>query len=480
MTVAALAPQDWDITICEEHVEPIDWDVDADFIGLTGKVNQVGRLLEVADKFRELGKTVIIGGPNASLDPEAVREHCDILLIGELEDMAKKFFADLESGDWQKEYVAMKPDLDASPLPRFDLYPNDRALSGCVQTSRGCPFACEFCDVIQYLGQKQRHKSVEQIIAELDMLYDIGYRAVFLADDNFTVYRKRAKEVLLALREWNNNRPLGPVAFHTQGSIDAARDPEIMQLCGEAGLVRVFIGIETPNEDSLKESLKRQNVGIDLIKEMQVFLDHGISVTAGMIVGFDHDGYDIFQRQYDFAMANPVPIFTLGALVAPVSTPLYDRMEKAGRLVKDGSETQGVWNTNINPVLMSREKMADGLRWLGNSLYHPDNFATRVVNMIEKMGPQLGPFKAGYKPHKMRAVEAQGSGVIRKIISKGPAEKRMWRTISEALRENPEAGVMLMNSMFSYAQIRCLYDAEGFWAEGGLEAPKFMTTKAVV
>jgi radical SAM superfamily enzyme YgiQ (UPF0313 family) len=235
VTVAALAPQDWDITICEEHVEPIDWDVDADFIGLTGKVNQVGRLLEVADKFRELGKTVIIGGPNASLDPEAVREHCDILLIGELEDMAKKFFADLESGDWQKEYVAMKPDLDASPLPRFDLYPNDRALSGCVQTSRGCPFACEFCDVIQYLGQKQRHKSVEQIIAELDMLYDIGYRAVFLADDNFTVYRKRAKEVLLALREWNNNRPLGPVAFHTQGSIDAARDPEIMQLCGESG-----------------------------------------------------------------------------------------------------------------------------------------------------------------------------------------------------------------------------------------------------
>ena len=115
MTVAALAPQDWDIRICEEHVEPIDWDTDAEFIGLTGKVNQVGRLLEVADRFRELGKTVIIGGPNASLDPEAVRGHCDILLIGELEDMAKKFFADLESGDWQKEYVAMKPDLDASP-----------------------------------------------------------------------------------------------------------------------------------------------------------------------------------------------------------------------------------------------------------------------------------------------------------------------------------------------------------------------------
>jgi radical SAM superfamily enzyme YgiQ (UPF0313 family) len=284
VTVAALAPADWHIKICEEGVEPIDFDSDADYIGLTGKVIQGQRMVEVADAFRARGKTVLIGGPHASLSPNAVRDHCDILVIGELEAVADELFADLERADWRREYVGNKPSLDTSPLPRFELYPNDRALSGCVQTSRGCPFECEFCDVIQYLGRAQRHKTVEQILAELDALYAIGFRAIFLADDNFTVYRKRAKNILAALRDWNSRRPDGPVAFHTQVSIDAARDPEIMHLCGEAGLTRVFIGIETPNVESLKETGKRQNVGIDLVAQIEVFLAHGIAVTGGMIV----------------------------------------------------------------------------------------------------------------------------------------------------------------------------------------------------
>jgi len=464
-TVAALAPEDWRVTICEEYVEPIDFDVDADFIGITGKVIQGERMIEVADAFRRRGKTVIIGGPHASLSPASVRDHCDVLVIGELEAIAETFFADLENGTWKREYVAEKPDLDASPLPRFELYPNQRTLSGCVQTSRGCPFECEFCDVIQYLGRKQRHKSVEQIIRELDALYDLGFRAVFLADDNFTVYRKRAKNVLAALRDWNAARPDGPVAFHTQVSIDAARDPEIMQLCGEAGLTRVFIGIETPNEESLRETKKRQNVGVDLVSQVQVFLDHGISVTGGMIVGFDHDGPDIFQRQLDFAMSTPIPIFTLGALVAPAATPLYDRMQASGRLVTDGGpeKTIGVWSTNILPTMMTREQLFNGLKWLGNRLYRPANFARRVVAMIERMGPQRGPFRQGYRPHKVRQVEREALGVIRKLIGSGPEERQMWRDVSAALAEKPETGPMVMKAMFSYAQVRCLYEADRYW-----------------
>lgn len=462
-TVAALAPPGFEVTICEEHVEPIDFDVDADFVGLTGKVIQGPRMIEVAKEFRQRGKTVIIGGPHASLDPDAVRDHCDILLIGELEAIAEELFNDLESATWKSEYRAGKPSLDTSPMPRFELYPNDRALSGCVQTSRGCPFECEFCDVIQYLGRTQRHKSVDQILAELDVLYELGFRAVFLADDNFTVYRKRAKEVLAALRDWNAERTDGPVAFHTQVSIDAARDPEILELCGKAGLTRVFIGIETPNEESLRETRKRQNVGIDLLEQVQRFLDHGISVTAGMIVGFDHDGPDIFERQFEFAMAAPVPIFTLGALVAPVATPLHDRMRESGRLVVDGSEVIGVWNTNILPTLMSREQMFAGLKWLGNNLYRPESFAHRVVRMIEALGPQRGPFRAGYRPHKVRPVEAEARGVIRKLIGSGSEERQMYRSISAALARKPEAGPMVMNSLFSYAQVRCLYEANGYW-----------------
>ncbi len=211
-TVAALAPAHWQMSICEEHVEPIDFESDADFIGITGKVTQAERMIAVADTFRARGKTVVIGGPHASLSPDTFRGHCDVLVIGELESIAETLFADLESGDWKPEYVGDRPDLETSPVPRFDLYPNHRSLSGCVQTSRGCPFECEFCDVIQYLGRKQRHKSESQIIAELDEMYAHGYRSVFLADDNFTVYRKRAKSVMAALRDWNASRPDGPVA----------------------------------------------------------------------------------------------------------------------------------------------------------------------------------------------------------------------------------------------------------------------------
>jgi hypothetical protein len=471
-TVAALAPSDWTVKICEEYVEAVDFDTDADFIGLTGKVIQGQRINELADEFRRLGKTVIIGGPHASLSPEAVRDHCDILFIGELEALAESFFRDLEAGSWKSEYVAEKPDLSTSPLPRFDLYPNARALSGCVQTSRGCPFECEFCDVIQYLGRKQRHKGVEQIIAELDVLYATGFRAIFLADDNFTVYRKRAKGVLTALRDWNAQRTDGPVAFHTQVSIDAARDPEIMRLCAEAGLTRVFIGIETPNEESLRETKKRQNIGIDLVHEVQVFLQHGISVIGGMIVGFDHDGPDIFQRQLDFGMSMPIPIFTLGALVAPAATPLFDRMKESGRLITEGPEkTIGVWSTNIQPTMMSREQLFSGLKWLGNQLYDPENFGQRMLTMIDSLGPQLGPFKAGYTPHKGRPVEAQARGVIRKLIARGPAERKMYKMVAEALAEKPEAGTMAMMALFSYAQVRTLYEVDHYWDPEVLQQP---------
>ncbi len=465
-TVAALAPEDWQVSICEEFVQPIDFDTDAEFVGITGKITQGARMLAVADEFRRRGKTVVIGGPYASLSPEVFRGRCDVLVVGELEGIAEQLFGDLASGRWQSEYTADKPDLALSPLPRWDLYPNDRALIGCVQTSRGCPFECEFCDVIQYLGRQQRHKPIDLILAELDALYELGYRGVFLADDNFTVYRKKAKAILAALRDWNEARPDGPVAFSTQVSIDAARDPEIMRLCAEAGMTWVFIGIETPNEESLKETKKRQNVGIDLRGQVQVFLDHGISVTGGMIVGFDHDGLDIFQRQYDFAMSTPIPMFSLGALVAPAATPLFDRMRDGGRLVEGGSEVAASpWDTNILPVQMSRDELLEGLRWLSNRIYRPADFGQRVVQMIDALGPQIGPFrKGGAKPTaNPRPIEREAMNVVRKLVASGPEERAMWDTIWQAMETRPETGPLVMMSLFRYAQVRCLYDSGQFW-----------------
>ncbi len=462
-TVAAFVPDDFDVTICDEHITPVDFDTSAEVVGITGKSSQIGRMIELAQAFRERGKVVMIGGPYASLSPEVVRPYADILVRGEIESLAPQLFADIRDDCWQAEYLGGQPDLRHSPLPRWDLYPNDRALVGCVQTARGCPFECEFCDVIQYAGRKQRHKSVEQILTELDVLYKHGYSSVFLADDNFTVYRRRTKKLLLALREWNNRQAEGRLTFSTQLSIDTAREDEILQLCAEAGIDYVFIGIETPNEESLKETKKRQNMGINLLEQIQRFLDHGIGVMGGMIVGFDSDGLDIFQRQYEFAMATPIPIFTLGALVAPAATPLYDRMERTNRLLINNNTTSGAvvhpWMTNIIPQQMSQEELLSGMRWLGNQLYAPAAFGQRILHFIERCQPHSGsPLRTSKRKNDLDMLK-----VFYDVSNLGPAESKMFLDIIKASAQKPALQRIIMHMIFQYRQIRHMYEQGQFW-----------------
>jgi Radical SAM superfamily/Domain of unknown function (DUF4070) len=460
VTVAALAPPDWDISVCDEHLSPIDFDHPAAYIGITGKVTQAARMLEIAAEFRRRSKKVLMGGPCVSLSPELFRDHCDILVTGELETIAAELFDDLEGGSWNTEYTGGRANLELSPMPRWDLYPTERALSGCVQTSRGCPFECEFCDVIQYLGRQQRIKPIAQILAELDVLYQYGFRTVFLADDNFTVYRRQAKEILAALRDWNRNRLAGPVAFNTQVSIDAARDTELLEMLCSAGMRNVFIGIETPNQESLKESRKRQNLGVDLLAQVRRFLEHGISVTGGMIVGFDHDGPDIFARQFEFAMESPIPIFSLGALVAPAATPLYERMRVAGRLVPGGPEVAASpWDTNIVPASMSRQELLEGLRRLSHELYKPANFERRVLQMIDAlpplpMVPEAGPAALA------RRIESEAMLVIKRVTEHGPAERQMMARVVRKMQKKPSARKPVLQALLRYAQVRYLYDSE--------------------
>ena len=359
-TLAALAPPDFTVRLCDEAISPIDFDTSADFIGLTGKITQRERMIEVGAEFRRRGKTVLIGGPSASLSPDPFRHACDVLVRGEIEEIAPELFSDLRSGRWREEYDGGRPDLASSPIPQWSLYPNHRAVVGALQTSRGCPFDCEFCDVIPYLGRKQRHKPIGNVLAELDVLYGHGYREVFLTDDNFTVYRRRAKEVVDALRGWNERPDREPVFFTTQASIDAARDEELLGMCAGAGLNQVFIGIETPNEAALREANKRQNLLDGPIGQIEKFLGHGIMVRSGMMVGFDADGPDVFERQFEFAMATPIPNFSVGAVVAPEATPLHARMRKSGRLIEGANETAAVpWETNIAPIGMTREQLCD-------------------------------------------------------------------------------------------------------------------------
>jgi hypothetical protein len=466
-TVAALAPANWDVSLCDEQFESVEFDTAAEFVGLTGKVTQASRLIELANEFRRRGKTVIAGGPYASLSPAALREHVDILVIGEMESVAARLFSDLDNMCWSPEYVGGRWGLSHSPMPRWSLYRNDRALVGCVQTSRGCPFDCEFCDVIAYLGHKQRHKPTDQVLAELDVLYGLGYRNVFIADDNFTAYRRHARELLHALEDWNRSRTDGPMMFGTQLSIDAARDSELVRQCASAGIDWVFIGIETPNEASLRECKKPQNLLLDLQTGINSFLANGIAVTGGMIVGFDHDGPDIFRRQHDFAMASAVPIFSIGALVAPAATPLYNRMQNEHRLIEGGPEVAALpWDTNIIPAQMSREELLVGMRWLCNSLYDPRSFSIRLTRMIDMLAPHPLGYFGGRKP---RHVEMDGLILTKKLASLGVEENELIRTTMGTIKRRPHAARAAMTALFRYAQLRCMYKQGDFWEPRSIE-----------
>jgi hypothetical protein len=299
------------------------------------------------------------------------------------------------------------------------------------------------------------------VLRELDEVYRCGYRTVFLADDNFTVYRARTKELLAALRDWNVRQGWGKVRFVTQVSIDAAKDGELLQMCAEAGLTQVFIGIETPNEDSLRETKKRQNLRINLLDQVQRFLDYGISVAGGMIVGFDSDGPDIFERQYQFAMSAPIPIFSLGALVAPAATPLHERMGREGRLVSDGSEVAAMpWSTNIVPRQMTREQLLGGIQRLCNKLYQASAFGERVLRFIDRLGKRLDPRYAEgiWLPGSSHTVESDTLGLLSNLIQLGPEEAQMWSRIRKAISKKPESLEFVLPMLVEYAQIRYIYE----------------------
>ncbi len=448
-TVAALSPPDkFDVRLCEEEMDTVDFDYPADFVGITGKHGQGGRMRWLAEKFRRRGVPVIFGGPHATLAPEELREHCDILVRGELEPIAEQFFDDLYRGDYQNDYFGPQASLADSPVPRWDLYPSDRALMGSLQTSRGCPFECEFCDVIQYVGRKQRHKTVEQVVRELDTLHAAGFRRVFLADDNLTVYKKRARELLQGIAAWNE-RQSERIAFGTQLSIEVSEDEEMLALLAKAGLQSVFIGIETPNQESLRETKKRQNLDVDMVERAESFARHGMAIIAGSIVGFDHDGPDIFERHLDFARRSPIPIFTVAALYAAHATPLRERMQREGRLL----EYEGAMinpSTNFRPALMSLEQLEQGLTWLTDQLYSPENFSRRLLRMIELFPKELPAVRGGD-----RRIDAEATLAGHAVLSsESPEYSRVMRQVLSAVRNKPSARGAALYALLIWAQQR--------------------------
>lgn len=391
LTLAALAPREFDVSLCDENAgEPVNYDTDAQIIGITGYIIQMPRVFEIADRFRALGKTVIIGGPMANLLPDECRPHCDVLFEGEAEYTWPRFLREYAEGRHQSHYhETEKIHLPDSPPPRLEVL-NRRYAHGIVQCTRGCPFTCEFCDIIVMYGRKMRYKPVEQVIREVDAWRQAGVAQVFFADDNFVGNRPYAKELLRGLIEWNS-RQTNPLAFYTQTSVDMVRDEELLGLLRDANFISVFLGIETPRKSSLLETKKVMNEKLDLVEAVHKIQSYNMFVSAGMIVGFDHDDAEIFDEQYEFLQAAQIPMVMLSVLLAVPGTPLFARLKAAGRLLNASPNTRDVSHyvgtaggTNFHPLKMTREELKEGQMRLYQRLYRPEAFAHRLRGNLSR------------------------------------------------------------------------------------------------
>jgi radical SAM superfamily enzyme YgiQ (UPF0313 family) len=385
-TLAALSPETWHVEIVDENVEQVPARPDADIVGICGMTAQFERQKELMALYKRQGYFVVAGGSYASLCPEAYEGLADSVVAGEAEYVWKEFCRDYEVHAPKPLYRETGTvSLSDSPVPRFDLLKLDKYEVVGLQFSRGCPFRCEFCDIIVMFGRRPRTKSVEQVGRELDQLRQRNVRSVFFVDDNLIGNKPVAKELLKYLYEYQRAHDYW-FDFGTEVSLNVAEDAELLALLRRANFEWVFIGIESPDEESLKETLKFQNVRHDMLTSVRKVYSHGINVLAGFIIGFDHDTLATFEKQHRFIMDSGIQAAMIGLLVAIPKTPLYERLKKAERLTADVADNTKL-GTNIVPKQMEYDEMVASYRSLYWSLLENRNIAGRIRNKTRHFGP---------------------------------------------------------------------------------------------
>ena len=334
LTISAMLPAHWnrrlvDMNIRDLSVRDVEW---ADGVFCSAMLVQRDSLQRVIALSKSRGKRVVVGGPYVSTATETL-PGVDHIFIGEAEETLPEFVRDLERGNARRVYNATdRPALSATPVPHFELASLKHYSSMSVQYSRGCPFQCEFCDIIEIYGRIPRTKSNQQMLDELDTLRRTGWRGpVFIVDDNFIGNKRNVKNLLPELADWSE-RHGRPFSFFTEASVNLADDDELLQLMRRAGFYRVFLGIETPVKESLKEAQKGQNIRSDLLQSVRKVQSYGMEVMAGFIIGFDNDPEDIFERQMNFIRESAIPLAMVGLLTALPQTQLWRRLEREGRL----------------------------------------------------------------------------------------------------------------------------------------------------
>jgi len=388
LTVAGMLPESWNLKLVDLNVSRLRdrhlrW---ADYVMIGAMIVQKESVGEVIRRCHALGRPVIAGGPLFTTGHESFGDDLHYVL-GEAEEVVDELVADMETGQLQKQYeAAHRPDIAKAAVPRWDLIKPRHYVTMSVQFSRGCPYNCEFCDIIVMNGRVPRTKAPAQMLAELDAIDRLGWRGpVFIVDDNFIGNKRRVKAFLRELIAWRR-RTRSHITLFTEASVNLADDPELMELMVEAGFTRVFLGLETPVLSSLEECQKFQNSRCDLADSVQVIQHAGLEVMGGFIVGFDNDPEDVFELQFEFIQKTGIVTAMVGLLTALPKTQLYQRLVTEGRLREDSSGNNTDTTLNFEPIL-DREFLINGYRRLMRSLYEPNSYYQRILTFLAEYRP---------------------------------------------------------------------------------------------
>lgn len=446
ITVAAMLPPNWKKKLIDLNIQAlkeadIRW---ADFVFISAMNVQRSSTLEVIQVCKKYSKTIVAGGPLFTGEYNQFPE-IDYFVLNEAEITLPQFLQDLSRGEAQRVYASIEyAEIKTTPTPDWKLLNLSAYESMSVQFSRGCPYDCDFCNVTALLGHRPRTKSASQLIAELDSLYALGWRRnIFLVDDNFIGNKKILKqEVLPALIEWRKGKK--GLQFITEASINLADDRELMEMLVAAGFVSVFIGIETPEESSLMECNKKQNLKRDLIGNVRAMQRSGLQVMAGFIVGFDSDSPRIFQRQIDFIQQSGIVTAMVGLLQAPFGTRLHSRMDKEGRLIREMSGDNADGTSNIIPLL-DPKVLQSGYRQILQSIYSPKMFYARVKTFLTHYNPVTNPVNLQISEILAFFRSMWRIGIL------GPDRLYYWNLLFWTLFHNPKQVAMAVTlSIYGY------------------------------